>query len=138
MAIGLAARKVRNKQNPYFSGLVGRVRYTVGTETSNTITVTIQYQDVNGNDIGQRAACLWYLSTDANGDNVAASAPSGGIAVGTDGLLIEAVTDKFGLMVSEADGDVDVVLTETSTPTFYLVVVAHDGSLWPSSAITFA
>lgn len=113
-------------------------KFTVGTEGSNAINVAIQLMDrYNGNEIGERIALPWYLSGDANGDAVSA-APSGGIAIGTDGLLLEWTNNISGLVISEADGDIDVTLTETSTPTFYLVLVAPDGKLLVSGAITFA
>lgn len=110
----------------------------VGAEADTTIAVTIQFLDRdNGNEIGERVAVPWYLSSDANGDALA-SATSGGIAIGTDGLLIEWTNNLAGLLVSEADGDADVVLTEAGAGTWYLVLVMPDGKLIPSAAITFA
>ncbi|MCL4867798.1 MAG: hypothetical protein KJ063_02420 [Anaerolineae bacterium] len=114
-------------------------RFTVGTEAANAITVTVQLLDrQNGNEIHERVGMPWYLSGDANGDSIAGAAPTGGIAIGTDGLLLEWTNNLSGLVVSEADGDIDVILTDTGTPTFYLVLVAPDGKLLVSGAITFA
>ena len=68
-----------------------------------------------------------------------ATAPAGGIAIGTDGALIETVANLAGTMISEADGDIDIDLTNaTTTPTFYLVVRLPTGGLAISDAITFA
>lgn len=112
--------------------------FTIGTEVANAIAVTIQLSDrKNGGDMSERIGLAWYLSADANGDTVAA-APSSGIAIGTDGLLLEWTSNVSGWVISEADGDIDVVLTEVGTGTWYLVLVAPDGKLYPSGAITFA
>lgn len=111
--------------------------FSVGAEASNAINVAIQMRDGNGKDLTTRAAVPWYLSSDANGDAVA-SATSGGIAIGTDGLLLEWTSNISGLVISESDGDIDVTLTESSTGTWYLVLVMPNGSLSVSGAITFA
>jgi hypothetical protein len=113
-------------------------KFTIGTEAANAINVAVQlYDRNNGNEITERVALNWYLASNATGDAIA-SAPTGGIAIGTDGLLLEWTNNISGLVVSEADGDIDVTLTDTGTPTFYLVLVAPDGKLYPSAAITFA
>lgn len=113
-------------------------KFTIGAEAANAINVAIQLKDrENGNELAERVALHWYLSADANGDAIA-SAPSGGIAIGTDGLLLEWTNNVSGLVVSEADGDIDVTITDTGTPTMYLILVAPDGKLLPSGAITFA
>ncbi len=112
--------------------------FTVGAEVANAIAVTVQLSDrKNGGDMSERINVAWYLSADANGDTIAA-APSSGIAIGTDGLLIEWTANVAGMVTSEADGDIDVVLTEASTGTWYLALVMPDGKLYVSGAITFA
>ena len=90
----------------------------------------------NGADIAYRAALPWYLSADANGDTISA-APDSGIAIGTDGLLIEWTANVSGLVISESDGDIDVTLTESTAKSFYLVLVLPGGKLAVSGAITF-
>lgn len=110
--------------------------FTVGAEATNAINVVIQLKDGHGVDLARRCAVPWYLSSDANGDAVAA-ATSGGIAIGTDGLLLEWTNNISGLVISESDGDIDVTLTETSTGTWYLVLVLPGGNLSVSGAITF-
>lgn len=113
-------------------------KFTIGTEGTNAINVAVQLVDRdNGNEIGQRVALNWYLAGDANGDSVA-SATTGGIAIGTDGLLLEWTANVSGLVVCEADGDIDVTITDTGTPTVYLALVMPDGKVEVSGAITFA
>lgn len=113
-------------------------KFTVGTEAANAINVAVQLVDrKNGNEVGQRVALPWYLAGDANGDTVA-SATTGGIAIGTDGLLLEWTANVSGLVICESDGDIDVTITDTGTPTVYLALVMPDGKVEVSGAITFA
>lgn len=112
--------------------------FTIGAENTNAINVAIQLLNRdNGNELAERVGLQWYLSSDANGDAISA-APSGGIAIGTDGLLIEHTNNIAGTVISEADGDIDVTLTESTAKSFYLILIAPDGKLYPSGAITFA
>ena len=111
---------------------------TVGAEATNAIPVTIQLQDAEGTALASRRSVFAYLSDDANGDSVAATAPDGNVAIGTDGVLIPVVTDKAFQLTSEADGDIDLSIGESGIDTWYLVVVLPDGRLTVSDAITFA
>ena len=112
--------------------------FTIGAEAANAIAVTIQLKDrKNGGDLAERAAIHWYLSADTNGDAIAV-VPDGGIAIGTDGLLIEWTANLSGIAIRESDGDIDVVITESTANSFYLILVMPDGKLYSSGAITFA
>ena len=118
-------------------GLQLDAEITVGAEDANAIPVTIQLKDGLGDDLAVRGAVHAYLSDDANGDSIAATAPSSGWAIGTDGLLIPLVANKAALLVSEEDGDIDLAITEAGAATWYLVLVMPDGRLIVSDAITF-
>lgn len=61
---------------------------TVGAEGGNVINVGIQLNDAAGSAMATRSSVFAYLSNDANGDSVCTTAPNGGVAIGTDGLLI--------------------------------------------------
>ena len=112
--------------------------FTIGAENTNAINVAIQLTDrLNGGDLTERAAIQWYLSADTNGDAIA-TAPSGGIAIGADGLLIEHSNNLAGVAISESDGDIDVTITESTAKSFYLILIMPDGKLYSSGAITFA
>lgn len=110
---------------------------TVGTIASTTINVAIQMKDAAGADLATRGSIMAYLSDDANGDSIAGTAPDT-VAIGTDGLAIPLVADKAFQLVSEADGDIDIDITEDGTDTWYLILVLPDGRLVSSDAITFA
>ena len=117
-------------------GVVASATFTIGAETASR-TVAIQLKDAAGADMAIRSSVFAYLSDDANGDSVAATAPSGGVAAGTDGVLIPMVAGKAFMLVSEADGDIDVAITEEATDTWYLVLVLPSGKLTVSAAIAF-
>ncbi len=111
---------------------------TVGTETANVINVAVQLQDANGVNLAVRGSVMAYLSDDANGDSLVATAPSGGVVIGTNGLAIPLVAGKAFQLVSEANGALDLNITETGAKTCYLVLVLPNGKLAASGAITFA
>jgi len=115
-----------------------RATFVVGAEAGDAINVVVQLQDALGNDLAVRGAVLFYLASDAAGDAPHGTAPSAGIAIGTDGAMIEWTTNLSGLLISESDGDIDITLSEAGVATWYLVIVTADGRLWVSGAITFA
>lgn len=108
------------------------------TITIATNTATIQLLDGAGDALATAAGVQWYLSDNADGSSLTGTAPSGGIAIGSDGLLIEQTANTSGLLVTESDGTADVALTEAGAATWYLVVVLPNGRVVVSDAITFA
>lgn len=119
-------------------GMPSGATIVVNAEGGNVINVAIQLEDADGVDLAVRGSIQAYLSDDANGDSIAASAPDGNVAVGTDGLSMPMITDKFFQLVSEADGDIDLDIGESGTPTWYLILIMPNGFLIASEAITFA
>jgi hypothetical protein len=122
---------------PQLQSLHTDVGFTVGAENTNVINVAIQLKDARtGSDLAERRAVLAFLSQDANGDAVVGTALDT-VAIGTDGVAIPLVAGKCYLLISEADGDIDINITEDATGTYYLFVLAN-GQLHRSGAITFA
>jgi hypothetical protein len=80
---------VRAHRNPFYSNVLGAVKYTIATEGSNAIAVAVQFQDNKRADVGERVACRMWLSSDANGDTPLTDPPSGGVAAGTDGTVAQ-------------------------------------------------
>ena len=117
---------------------VAGVTYTVGAEAANIINLGIQLTDGQGADIAAVAALSFYLSSDALGKDVEGTGPDT-IAIGTDGSLYMSGGDSViaGLMVSEADGDIDIDITKSGADTFYFCTILPDGSIDISAAITF-
>lgn len=110
---------------------------TVGADAGTTVAVTIQVKYDKSQADTVRRSLFAYLSDDANGDSIVATAPSGGWAIGTDGLLIPIVAGKAAMLVSESDGDIDLVITEAGAKTLYLILVMPNGRLVASGVITF-
>ncbi len=118
------------------SGEVYGATIVVASEDSNTVDITIQLTDFRGADLATRSCVRAYLSDDANGDSITATGPSSETAVGTDGVLMPIITKKAYWLTSESDGDIDLVVTETGSATWYLILVMPDGRLVASDAIT--
>lgn len=113
--------------------------FTIGSESgSDVINVAVQLQDAAGDDIATRVAVWFYLSDDADGDTVVAATQA--LAIGSDGVMIEAVSNSAGILISEADGDIDMNITghDTDAETYYLVLIMPSGRLVVSDAIVFA
>lgn len=133
--------KINSKDSPFEGNLVGRATISVGAEAvhaANTIRVSIQLQDELYQDLKVRGHVHAYLSNDANGDSILTTAPTGNVAVGVDGLCMHLITDKYFALTSESDGDIDLDIVDSGTPTMYLVICLPSGRLVVSSAITFA
>ena len=110
----------------------------VGTEAANVINVTVQFTDDNGSDMAVPVCVKWYHANDSAGLDPTTVAQDGGTAIGTDGALIESVANLSGFMISEADGDVDIDVTDAGVFTTFLVLVMPNGLLVISTAITHA
>lgn len=117
---------------------VASASFVIGAETGgNEITVNIQLLDAAGAAMAIRSAVGFYLSNDANGDSTKVAATS--LAAGTDGVMQEFIANSVGRLISEADGDIDVVIGDASgAATYYLVLIMPNGKLVVSNAITFA
>ena len=122
--------------------MVASVSFTVGSESTEAITVSCQFNDAAGAAMTSARCLFGYLSADSAGQT-AASSSGLTITSGTDGLtqvLVDSNTINMFMLTSEADGDVDVVITDASggSLTNYLNVVTPDGKIHTSGAITFA
>jgi hypothetical protein len=121
------------------TGAAAAATFSIGAEANDIRVVSVQLKDGAGVDLAARGAVQAYLSNDANGDAIASATPSGAVAAGTDGLLLPSGGDSkkiFGL-VSEADGDIDVSITDTAGSTYYLALILPNGKLAVSGAIAF-
>ena len=121
-------------------GQVASATIVVGDELTETgvINVAIQLKDAAGADMAIRSSILAYLSDDANGDSVVAATHSGTVEIGTDGLMLPIVAKNHFQLVSEADGHIDINITESGAKTAYLILVLPNGKLLASAAISHA
>lgn len=127
------------KGNPFKSvNAVHSATFTAGVEGSNARNVVVQLLDSRLKNVAERVSIIGYLSLEANGDAILASAPSGGVVIGTDGLAIPLVAGKAFLFTCETTGKFDITITEATALTFYIHLVMPDGTLVHSGAIAFA
>ena len=122
--------------------MVASVAFSVASEGGEAIIVSCQFNDAAGTAMTSARCLFGYLSADSAGQT-AASSSGLTITSGTDGLtqvLVDSNTINMVMLTSEADGDVDVTITDASggTLTNYLNVVTPDGKIHTSGAITFA
>lgn len=138
----MSVEKIPAKDAPYMGAHdVHEASISVGVEgalASNKIRVLIQLADANWQDLRVRGHIHAYLSNDANGDSIVTTAPTGNVAIGVDGLCMHLITDKYFALTSESDGDIDLDIVDSGTPTMYLILVLPGGKLKASGAITFA
>jgi hypothetical protein len=107
--------------------------------TAGTDTVAIQFNGANGEAIAEAVCVPWYLSTDSAGQALATDSTDVTTwAIGTDGTLVEIGANVYGLLISEADGDVDIAAVIPTGKTVYLNLVMPSGRLITSDAITYA
>lgn len=116
---------------------------TPAAEGTNAIVVGVQLNGINGTALANRAVVGFFLSSDANGDVPTNPAVVDIVPTATgDGAMVNdaLTTTHFGWeMVSEADGDIDITLTNAGDDAVvnYLHCVAH-GVIIGSCTLTFA
>ena len=88
---------------------------TVGTEATNVINVSCALLDNDSVAVAARRCVYVYMSDDADGDGITASAPATSVAIGTDGNIIDTLTAKSSFMIStSAAGAFDLDITDTT------------------------
>jgi hypothetical protein len=117
---------------------IRRIGTTVGAESSNTIHVTLQLEDQSG----QAVSCPWlaeiWLSGSAYGDLVA-TAPSGGLSVAVGQQLgAHLVSNKYLKVVSSSEGTIALDITDSGSPTFYVMAVGGGADLVAGGPVAFA
>ena len=138
----LSATSVTLAELNQLDNQVASVTFSVAAEGGEAIVVSCQFLDAAGADMTTASACYAFLSADSSSQTNASAAgltPS----AGTDGHVIpiaDSNTAVAMLLISEADGDVDVTITDGSagSTTNYLNVVTPSGKIYTSAAITFA
>lgn len=135
---GRVRNKVRRRRSPFASEAYGAVKFTVGAP-GGTVVTQIQLQDDNGNNITSRGSFDLYLSDAADGSALNVTAPSGAVAVGTNGFSIDIKGDKkTHWVITNATGRADLSITNVGAKTVYACVVMPDGSIIVSPAIVTA
>lgn len=113
--------------------------FSIAAEAANAITVSVQLTDPDGDDVAVASVVRIYTSSDSAGQALR-NPPTTAHAAGTDGTLLSTDgTLNVQNYTTEADGDLDIVITDASgAQTYYLNVVLPTGKIVTSSVITFA
>src|SRR4051812_48934125 len=104
--------------------------FTIGAETGgNTINVAVAFKtDKAQAALTVRRAGMAFLSSSSTGVDITGTAPSSGLAIGTNGKIIsEIVADKLFYFTTDTSGRFDINLVEAGVATWYLVVVMPNG-----------
>lgn len=134
----VAVARENAKGNPFRSrAIVAKdVAFTIAAEDNDTINVSLQFKSETGKNITQRVCVRAYIAS--SNSTLAVATPPTTVAIGTNGVCIEPVSNSYMELITTAAGVVDITIGKSGAATYYLVVVMPDGSLKVSDAITFA
>lgn len=127
-------KKVPPHRNPFAGPKFDGVEITINAEAADVINVEVQLLS-GGEALPLVGAVQCYLSDNDDGSTLVGTAPTT-VAIGTDGLLIEPISNKSFTLVTEDDGHADINVTDTGSDTWYFCVILPDGSVVVSGAIT--
>lgn len=117
----------------------GTPTIVIGAEASNVINVDVQLRDAKAAAVAESRWVDVYLSDDSAGDGLCATAPDGGVAIGTDGTILNApVASKMFQIWTESTGQFDIDITHAAGAATYYLCIRDGGRLYVSSAIAFA
>ena len=122
-------------------GALFSATFSIGTEandTANVITVGIQLTDYFGQSLAVPASCMAYIADDAVGVTAGTAHSTSPVIEGAIGVMRILTTDVCWQLNSTAAGLLSIDFEDDGTQTVYLVLVAPDGRLIVSDAITHA
>ena len=114
------------------------ISISVDCECGNDITVTVQVIQTGGQQfVDGFPPMVAYLATLTGG--LALEASSGGVAAGTRGTVGTLLTDDSVFTITpDANGFVDVVVTQTGCDSIFMIVIdPQDGSKISSDELVF-
>lgn len=115
------------------------IDFTIGNEVDDERAISVQVKEAKSqSNVSERIAFTLYLSDDAEGDGLIATAPDGGFSFST-GSYLALVSNKMYTVVTNASGAAAFNLAHTGgAKTLYAIAIDPAGRLNVSSAITFA
>jgi len=121
----------------WFNNMPVDADITVGAEGTNVINVAIQLKDYLGNNIAAPSYVRAYFCTTTAGTTKETTTVSTETAIGTDGEILIVTAKTEYMLLSEADGSIDIDITDTGTNDTYLAVVLPTGRIVVSDNIKF-
>ena len=106
--------------------------------SSDPAVVTIQLKDYAGNDLTVPASVMAWISSTATGIDPAAVSSELALTGSGDGAVLIHLTHYLYQLISEADGDIAVTITDTGTTAQYLTLLMPNGKLVVSQHLVFA
>ena len=117
---------------------VDDVTFIVGEEDTNVVEVNLQLVDLAGNPVPKSMVVTVHLSSDP--DSIVVDATKGSMAIATGGagtLVNETVAGGVASFQTDAEGKLDIALSDDSDLNVYMIVALPSGDLATSSEIVF-
>lgn len=106
--------------------------------SSDPAVVTIQLKDYAGNDLTVPASVMAWISSTATGIDPSGVSSELALTGSGDGAVLIHLTHYLYQLISEADGDIAVTITDTGTTAQYLTLLMPNGKLVVSQHLVFA
>lgn len=97
--------------------------FTPAAGSANVCNVTIQFQDLQGNNLAQVFEFSWFLSDSSVGNGLTATTASGTVGAGSKGTDVYGkVSKKAGDALTDNTGAYVLSITDTAKTGFYVCV----------------
>jgi hypothetical protein len=116
--------------------LAASVTWTVGAENTNVCLVTLQVKNENGDNLAQKTAMRFYLTSDAAG--LVPAVLTSAAAAGASGAVVDGAING-GVVITTATGLAILSLTDTTASlTRYVNLILPSGEIVTSPAVVWA
>jgi hypothetical protein len=116
--------------------LAASVTWTVGAENTNVCLVTLQVKNENGDNLAQKTAMRFYLTSDAAG--LVPAVLTSAAAAGASGAVVDGAVNG-GVVITTATGLAILSLTDTTASlTRYVNLILPSGEIVTSPAVVWA
>jgi hypothetical protein len=116
--------------------LAASVKWTVGAENTNVCLVTLQVKNENGDNLAQKTAMRFYLTSDAAG--LVPAVLTSAAAAGASGAVVDGAING-GVVITTATGLAILSLTDTTASlTRYVNLILPSGEIVTSPAVVWA
>jgi len=116
--------------------LAASVTWTVGAENTNVCLVTLQVKNENGDNLAQKTAMRFYLTSDAAG--LVPAVLTSAAAAGASGAVVDEAING-GVVITTATGLAILSLTDTTASlTRYVNLILPSGEIVTSPAVVWA
>jgi len=111
---------------------------TITLVSSDPAVITIQLKDFSGHDLKVPASVMAWVSSTATGIDPSALSSEIALTGSGDGAVLIHLSHYLYQLMSEADGDIDITITDTGDTAQYLTLLMPNGKLVVSEHLVFA